>query len=163
MIVKKTKAALPFMSVPPDVAAYPEMVFGLFVIGMAFLISKMRKYIPVMFGSLLAGSLYFKILVSMLVAAEVTVTFYDTMSAICYSLFPIMVAWLIIGYSNCTPFMFFMVTIPAAIYASYILQKFLDAIVNIKGVRMMIVFPAFIYNSYSYTHIRAHETIMNVV
>lgn len=148
MIVKKTMAALPFMFVPSEVAAYPEMVFGLFVMGLAFLISKMRKYIPVMFGSLLAGSLYFKILVSMLVTAEINITFYDTMSAICYSLFPIMLTWLVVGYTNCTPMMFFIVTIPAAIYASYILQKFLDAIVNIKNVRMLIVFPAFIYNGF---------------
>lgn len=71
MIGQKLKYSLPFTKTPQSVAEYPEMVYGglcllaIFIIG---LISKVRlnKFIPLMFGTLIYGSIVFKILINLL-------------------------------------------------------------------------------------------------
>lgn len=153
MLGRKILASLPFTKVPEDVAYYPEMIFGFVVIGFAFIVgtlqgTNMASFIPLMFGLMIFGSIFFLVMLSLLLQDSHSISFYDMLSAICYSLFPILVTWVIAGFFKLTFNQLVVICIPAAVDAAYILQKFLGALVNMDNVRALVVAPALIYSAF---------------
>ncbi|CAL6019119.1 Yip [Hexamita inflata] len=153
MVFQKLKTSLPFVQIPQEVSEYPEMVFSFIILIAVFVISifssaNLHSFIPLMFGAMIYGSILFKTLINLLLQGQKSVDIYFMMSAICYSLSPIIICWFAMMFVTISFPVYIVVSIPVCVFAAYILQKHLDAIVGIENVKILISAPAFIYSAF---------------
>lgn len=153
MIGQKLKYSLPFTKTPQSVAEYPEMVYGglclltIFVIGLISNV-KLNRFIPIMFGTLIYGSIVFKILINLLCQGNLSVDLYFVMSAICYSLTPTLILWAVLAFVRVSYPVYLACALPCCAAAAYVLWKHVDAVIQQKDLRVLLMIPAAIFSSF---------------
>eukprot|EP00703_Trepomonas_sp_PC1_P001038 JAP95568.1 Transmembrane domain-containing protein [Trepomonas sp. PC1] len=153
MIWLKLKTSIPFVQIPDDVASYPEMLFGVIILMLILVLNlftkaNLRQFIPLMFGSLVYGSIFFKLLINLLLQGQKSIDLYNMMSAICYSITPIMIEFLVFSFVAVSKKVFLLCCIPGVVAAAYVLQKHLSAIIEIQDQKLLVAFPAAIYSAF---------------
>ena len=151
MVLRKLKYSLPGLEVPREVADYPEMLYALVVLAAVFLVSllsrsQLHAFIPTMFGALIYGSVLFKLLTNLLLQGEKSIDLYAMMSAICYSLTPILAAWLVFSVVRVSYATYLLVSLPVCAAAAFVLQKHVAAVLPSRDVQLLIAFPAVLYS-----------------